>query len=253
MAMFRTRFAKEIVAEFLPPARKTKTQRVIILCDGMPSVPRKQPLCTWLAGKGFWVFYPRYRGAWESKGEFLARSPHEDVLDVVSGLSRGFRELAFGQKFSVTPDEVFVIGGSFGGAAALLCSLDPRVRRVIANCPVVDWSVLRESEKAETSNKSYTAFIREAFGSGYRLKEKNWKKLYAGRFFNPMLHVDAIDPAKVMMFHAKDDPNIPWQSVEKFAKTAGVKLKLLSRGGHVKTEFIVQKFWPQIEKFFNQP
>src|SRR5690242_5867694 len=136
MAMFRTRFANEIVTEFLPPARKTKTQRVIILCDGMPSVPRKQPLCTWLAGKGFWIFYPRYRGAWESDGEFLARSPHEDVLDLISSLKNTFRELAFGQKFSVAPEELFVIGGSFGGATALLCSLDPRVKRVIANCPV---------------------------------------------------------------------------------------------------------------------
>ena len=253
MAMFRTRFVKEIVTEFLPPARKTKIQRVIILCDGMPSVPRKQTLCTWLAGKGFWVFYPRYRGAWESGGEFLAGSPHEDVLDVITGLSKPFRELAFGQKFSVAADEIFVIGGSFGGATALLCSLDPRVKRVVANCPVVDWAILRKSEKAETSNPSYAAYIREAFGNGYRLSEKNWKKLYGGKFFNPMHHADEIDPTKVMMFHAKDDPNIPWRSVEKFAKKTGVKLKLLARGGHVKTEFIVQKYWPQIEKFLHQP
>jgi dipeptidyl aminopeptidase/acylaminoacyl peptidase len=253
MAMFRTRFAREIVTEFLPPARNTKTQRAIILCDGMPSVPRKQPLCSWLADKGFWVFYPRYRGAWESDGSLLEESPHEDVLDVISGLGRGFRELTFGQKFSVTPDEVFVIGGSFGGATALMCSLDPRVKRVIANCPVVDWSTLRESEKAETSNPNYAAYIREAFGNGYRLSGKNWKKLYTGKFFNPMHHADEIDPKKVMMFHAKDDPNIPWQSVEKFAKKTGVKLKLLARGGHLKTEFVLQKYWPQIEKFFSRP
>jgi hypothetical protein len=50
--MFRTRFKKEIVAEFLPPAHPRKKQRIIILCDGMPSVPRKQPLMTFLAGKG---------------------------------------------------------------------------------------------------------------------------------------------------------------------------------------------------------
>lgn len=252
MAMFRARFANDIVTEFLPPPRRAKSRRAIILCDGMPSVPRKQPLCAFLSAKGFWVFYPRYRGAWESGGEFLARSPHEDVLDVISGLNKPFRELAFGQKFAFTPEEVFAIGGSFGGATALLCSLDPQVKRVIANCPVVDWALLRESEKAETSNPSYTAFIREAFGKGYRLTEKNWKKLYGGRFFNPMHYANEIDPTKVMMFHAKDDPNIPWQSVEKFAGETGVKLKLLARGGHLKTEFVVQKYWPQIEKFFSR-
>jgi uncharacterized repeat protein (TIGR03803 family) len=48
--------------------------------DGMPSIPRKQPLSEFLAAKGFWVIYPRYRGAWESSGEFLAKSSHEDIL-----------------------------------------------------------------------------------------------------------------------------------------------------------------------------
>jgi hypothetical protein len=40
-------------------------------CDSMPSIPRKQPLSDFLTGKGFWVIYPRYRGAWESGGEFF--------------------------------------------------------------------------------------------------------------------------------------------------------------------------------------
>lgn len=248
--MFRTRVARDIVAEFLPPARRRKTDRVIVLCDGMPSMPRKQPLCEFLSRKGYWVFYPRYRGAWESGGQFLARSPHEDILDVISKLPKGVTELAFGQKFSLEPKEIFVIGGSFGGAASILCSLDPRVKRVIATCPVVDWSMLRESEKAETSNPSYTAYIRQAFGNGYRLTERNWKKLYTGTFFNPMHHAAEIDPSKVMIFHAKDDPYVPWRTVERFGKRTGVKLKLLDRGGHLRTESTIQEYWQQIGRFF---
>src|SRR5690349_21844717 len=126
--MFRTRFKKEIVAEFLPPVRGGKKQRVIILCDGMPGIPRKQALVEFLAEKGYWVFYPRYRGAWESGGEFLERSPHEDVLDVIAELPKGFREIAFGRRFTVPNAEIYLIGGSFGGTTAILCSLDRRVR-----------------------------------------------------------------------------------------------------------------------------
>lgn len=248
--MFRTRFKKQIVAEFLPPARRRKADRVVVLCDGMPGMPRKQPLAEFLSRKGYWVFYPRYRGAWESDGQFLARSPHEDILDVIGELPKGVTELSFGKKYLLNPNEIFVIGGSFGGAASILCSLDRRVKRVIANCPVVDWSILRESEKAETSNPSYAAYIRQAFGNGYRLSERNWKKLYSGTFYNPMHHVAEIDPLKLMMFHAKDDPYIPWQTVDRFAKRTGAKLKLLQRGGHLGTEMIVQKYWVQIEKFF---
>src|SRR5208337_2136373 len=175
--MFRTRFARDIVTEFLPPVPMGKRQRAIILCDGMPSIPRKQPLAEFLCAKGYWVFYPRYRGAWESGGKFLARSPHVDILDVIGGLSKEFRELAFGRRFRVAADELFVIGGSFGGAAAILSSLDPRVRKAVANCPVVDWAILRRAEKEETSNVSYAAYIRAAFGNGYRLSDKNWAKL----------------------------------------------------------------------------
>jgi len=217
----------------------------------MPSIPRKQPLAEFLSAKGYWVFYPRYRGAWESGGEFLARSPHSDILDVISGLSREFRELAFGKRFRVSPDEVFAIGGSFGGAAAILASLDPRVKKVVANCPVVDWSILRREQKKETSNPSYAAYIRAAFGQGYRLSDRNWKKLFAGKFYNPAYHAAEVNPSKVSMFHAQDHPYIPYQSVRKFARVTGVRLKLLQRGGHLSTDLIVRKYWTQIREFFD--
>ena len=249
--MFRTRFKNEIVAEFLPPAR-SGSQKVIILCDGMPSIPRKQLLAEFLSKKGYWVVYPRYRGAWESGGNFLERPPHEDILDVIGELPKGLREAAFGRRFRLDPEEIFVIGGSFGGAAALLASLDPRVKKVVAACPVVDWSMLQRAEKRDTSNPSYAAYIHEAFGNGYRLTEKNWNKLSTGRFFNPTHNAHQITPGKVMMFHAKDDPYIPWRQVERFARQTGVKLHLLARGGHMGAEFIVRKYWTRIARFFER-
>ena len=253
--MLRTRFKREIVTEFLPPAssaktRSAKTQRAIILCDGMPSIPRKQQLAEFLSRKGYWVFYPRYRGAWESGGKFLEKSPHEDILDVIDGLSREFRELAFGRRFRVKLEELFVIGGSFGGAAAILSSLDPRVKKVVANCPVVDWAILQREQKKETSNPSYAAYIREAFGNGYRISSQNWKKLQGGKFYNPAYRASEVTASKVMMFHAQDDPYVPYQSVKKFARRTGVKLKLLRRGGHLSTDMIVRKYWPRIKEFF---
>jgi pimeloyl-ACP methyl ester carboxylesterase len=248
--MFRTRFQRDIVTEFLPPHRAGKTQRVIVLCDGMPSIPRKQPLSEFLAAKGYWVFYPRYRGSWESGGEFLKRSPHQDILAVIGGLATEFREMAFGKKFRLAADEVFVIGGSFGGAAAILSSLDPRVKKVVANCPVVDWAILPREQKKETSNPSYAAYIREAFGNAYRLSARNWKKLDGGKFYNPAYHTREITASKVMMFHAQDDPYIPYRSVENFARQTRVRLKLLQRGGHLSTDMIVRKYWSQIGRFF---
>jgi alpha-beta hydrolase superfamily lysophospholipase len=249
--MFRTRFKKEIVAEFLPPARSSKRQKAIILCDGMPSIPRKQALVEYLSGQGYWVFYPRWRGAWESGGQFLERSPHLDILDIVEELPKGIQELAFGRTFTCSPDKIFVIGGSFGGAAAILCSLDRRITKVIANCPVVDWAILRKEQKKETSNPSYSAYIRAAFGNGYRLSAKNWNKLHSGVFYNPAHHLTELTPSKILIFHAKDDPYIPWRIVDRFAKRAGIRLKLLLRGSHLRTEYVVQTYWRQIKTFLD--
>jgi len=249
--MFRTRFKKGILAEFLPAAGRGRKDKVIILCDGMPSIPRKQPLVNFLSSKGYWVFYPRYRGAWESGGKFLEHSPHEDILHVIDELPKGFTELAFGQRFSLSPRRIFVIGGSFGGAAAILSSLDPRVNKAIANCPVVDWAILGEEQKLETSNPSYPDYIRQAWGDGYRLQPGNWEKLQKGNFFNPAFHAEQITPSKVMIFHAVDDPYIPYQGVKDFALRSGVKLKTLRRGGHVGTEYVVQKYWAEIRRFFD--
>jgi alpha-beta hydrolase superfamily lysophospholipase len=250
--MFRTRFGKEIVAEFLPASRPGKVQKLIVLCDGMPSIPRKQELAEFLAGKGFWVIYPRYRGAWESGGEFLARSPHEDILDIVNDLPTQLEEIAFGERFGLAPNQIFVIGGSFGGAAAILLSMDSRIRRVVANCPVVDWSILDRAEKAETSRESYADYIREAFGNAYRLSDANWNKLRGGAFYNPWHHRKELDGSKILMFHAKDDPNVPYRRTQEFAEITGATLKSLKSGGHISTDYVVRRYWPQIKKFFDR-
>src|ERR1017187_7333057 len=197
--MSRTRFKEQIVAEFLLPSQPRKTQRLVVLCDGMPSIPRKQPLSEFLAAKGFWVIYPRYRGAWESDGHFLEKSPHEDILDIIDDLPKEMEEIACGRRFRLSPDKIFVIGGSFGGAAAILRLIDPRVNRVIANCPVVDWGILDRSEKAETSKENYAEYIREAFGNAYRLSDANWAKLQSGTFYSPWHRREEIDGSKVMM------------------------------------------------------
>jgi len=249
--MFRARFKSQIVAEFLPPTRRTKKQKLVVLCDGMPSIPRKQSLAKFLAQKSFWVVYPRYRGAWESGGEFLAKSPHEDVLDILGELPKEVEEIAFGRRFWLAPDQVFVIGGSFGGAAAILLSLSARVQRVVANCPVVDWSILDRAEAAETSQANYAEYIRQAFGNAYRLSDANWNKLRSGHFYNPWQHRNEIDGSKVLLFHAKDDPNVPYGRTRRFAEITGAKLQTLKRGGHISTDYITRTYWPQIRRFFD--
>jgi hypothetical protein len=95
---------KEIVAEFLLPARSRKQQKAVILCGGMPSIPKKQALAEFLSQPGYWLFYPRWRGAFESGGQSLEKSPQLDILDIVGELPEGVKEPAFGKTFRCAPE-----------------------------------------------------------------------------------------------------------------------------------------------------
>lgn len=246
--LLRTRFAKDIVTEFLPPSPPRRRTRVIILCEGMPGVPRAQSFAEWLSRKGFWVFLPRYRGSWESGGVFLRKSPYEDILDVIDGLSKGFTSLYDGTKYQLKPDELFVIGGSFGGAAAILASRDPRVKKAVAISPVVDW---RAPSKAEPMDRM-AAFVRAAFGNAYRCGPREYTKLANGKFYSPAYHREEIDGSKLFIVHAKDDESVRYREVAQFAKERGAVFVSLKKGGHLSMRVIVEKYWKRIDKFLKE-
>ena len=85
----RTRFG-DIVAEFLPPKGKRKKvrERIVIVYGGMPGSPSKKSLLEFFSRKGFWIISPRYRGSWESGGEFLKYSPETDVGIALSHIAK---------------------------------------------------------------------------------------------------------------------------------------------------------------------
>lgn len=238
MKILRTRFKKEIVCEFLPPAfaqrrlRGNKFHRsvakAIIFAGGMPSVPKAREVMEFWAKKGFWVFFPRYRGTWESGGEFLKRSPHEDIMDVINELPKGFIDLWSGKKYKVRPSPLYVFGGSFGGPAAILCSRDPRVTNAVAFAPVIDWAAPSKDEPMGKLGK----FLPKGFGNGYRFSKKNWRRLSRNEFYSPLKEADTIEGKKLLIFHAKDDGSVLYSRTKVFATKTGAKLITLRTGGH---------------------
>jgi alpha-beta hydrolase superfamily lysophospholipase len=243
--ILRTRFKKDIVCEFLPPAKPSRT--VIIVCGGMPGYPGKTAVPEFLSKKGYWVFVPRYRGSWESGGSFLKISPHRDVLDIIDELPRGFRDLWSGKTHRIVRPEVYLIGASFGGAAVILASHDPRVLRAVAFSPVTDWRAETRMEPIEKMG----AFARAAFGNAYRGTARDWNKLRTGKFYNPAHEAASIDGAKLLIFHAKDDKIVYARTSAVFARSTGAKLALLPHGGHLSlSNTVAPEFWKPIKRFF---
>ena len=265
MEILRIRFKKDIVCEFLPPKRSSN--RVIIFCKGMPGLPRFPEVLDFWAKKGFWVFFPRYRGTWESGGEFLKRSPHEDILDVIDELPKGFTDLWTSRKFKVKSEKLYIFGGSFGGPAAILCSRDPRVTKAVAFAPVIDWKAPSKDEPMDKLG----AFLPKGFGNAYRFSKKNWNRLSRNEFYSPASLLlppfprgdkrgvsrrtssRSFDGSKLLIFHAKDDTCVPIGPTKKFAAKTGAKLITLRSGGHFGfSKSIEPKIYKEVRKFLSK-
>lgn len=247
--LLRTRIKRDIVCEFFPPPMPSR--KVIILCGGMPGYPGgRRELCEFFAQRGYWTFIPRYRGTWESGGSFLRISPHHDVMNVIDQLPNGFKDLWSGTSYKVARPEIYLIGGSFGGAAAILASRDRRVRRAITFSPVTDWRTETKTEPLVQLEQ----FTRAAFGEAYRGTKKDFDKLKTGTFYNPAHETASIDGTKLLIFHAADDKIVSARMSARFAQATGAKLVLLARGGHLSISNAASpKFWKTIKSFISQP
>lgn len=246
MRPIRTRFAKDIVTEFLPPSgKKRRGDRVVILCGGMPGMPKSRGL-EFFARKGYWAFLPRYRGSWESGGRFLRISPEKDIKDVMDGVYRPFRDAMTGKVYRVRPREIVLIGSSFGGPAALLNSKDKSVSKVIALSPVVDWTDPSREERMDM----FWKVVRDAFGEAYRFDKKDWDRLARGEFYNPATELRKIDAKKIFVFHTKDDYAVEFPAVKKFTEKIGAQSFFLARGGHLASKALFKKaVWRRVAAF----
>ncbi|KKP32837.1 MAG: hypothetical protein A2312_00205 [Candidatus Staskawiczbacteria bacterium RIFOXYB2_FULL_32_9] len=244
MKPFRTRFAKDIVCEFLPP--KKPSNKVIIISSGVPSVPKLSDTINFYSNKGFWVFHPRYRGTWESDGSFLKKSLDLDIQDVINQLPKGFICLENNKKYFIKLGKLYLFGCSFGGPAAILNSKDKRVLKVVTLSPVIDWS---SESKDEPLDKSFK-YAKLAYGNAYRIDTKKWNELKLGKFYNPINNVDKVSGKKIMIFHAKDDRSVNWKPAVEFCKKTGSELVLLNKGGHFGSSYFSKlKFYNKIKKF----
>ena len=247
--MFRTRFKQDIIAEFVDPSRPQKKQKLIMLCDGMPSMPSKQPLAEFLATKGFWVIYPRYHGAWESGGEFLEVSARTSSTSSTN--------------YPLNLRKLLSVGASSWRRMKSLPSGEGSAERRQFFCLWIDeshewWQIVRlwigafwiRLRKRKPQRRT-AEYIREAFGNGYRLSDANWDKLRGGAFYNPWHHRTEIDASKVLMFHTKDDPNMLTSGPSNLRRSQASSSRRLPRGGHISTDYITRKYWPQIKRFFD--
>lgn len=244
MIIYRNKY-KGILSEFAF-LEGTKPTHAIILCEGLPAIPKRQDVIEYLANQGFLVFQPRYRGTWESDGEFLLQSPLIDIQDVVEVIkSNNIQELFNMKTFIFDIQRISVIGTSFGGSVALSSISIPEVQKVVALSPVINFKTFNTTYH-EQDLKQIGEFILRAFTNGYRFTRENWLRLLNGEIINPAEVMTSETSEKIFIIQCEDDQTVNYRPVTDFAQKMKVKYELLLTGNHFSFSKISKELWQEI-------
>ncbi len=101
-----------------------------ILLHGVPGVEQNLDIAYALRDAGWNCLYFHYRGCWGSQGDYSFNNLADDVFAAAQWVL---------SQEAVDGGELVLVGSSMGGYAALAAgSRDPRFKRLVSICPLVD-------------------------------------------------------------------------------------------------------------------
>ncbi len=187
----------------LPRNKAPKSLPLIVLPHGGPALVQVREFDWWaqaLADQGYAVLQPNYRGSDLNK-EFLAKGFGEWGRKMQTDLSDGVRYLV--REGIADPTRVCIVGGSYGGYAALAgVTLDPGVYRcAISVAGISDLKrMLSYHGSADSVARRYWDRFMGVTGPGDpRLDE-----------ISPIKHAEAVH-VPVLLIHGRDDTVVPFE------------------------------------------
>lgn len=239
-----------IIFEFLPPENKAKG--VIMICEGMPSVPKQKELLSLLAENGYFVIFPRYRGTWESGGQFLKESPAEDVRQIIKLIKSGkVAELYAGKELEVLQKPIFLLGSSFGGSVALVFANDNSIDKIVAFSPIINFK--RHNDGGNEQDLFWLGnFLHDAFGEAYRFQDEDFKRLIGGDLFNPPEEISPERAKKILILYDKSDREIDYKKIDAYAKKNSITTIGSENIGHLSFSKIPQETWLRIFEWLDK-
>jgi dipeptidyl aminopeptidase/acylaminoacyl peptidase len=197
----------------LPNGRAAKGLPLIVFPHGGPAA-RDTPGFDWwaqaMASRGYAVLQVNYRGSDGFGRKFLEAGYGEWGRKMQSDLSDGVRYLA--AEGTIDPKRVCIVGGSYGGYAALAgATLDAGVYRCavsVAGIADLHRFVVWSREQADLSSERYWDRFMGA-------KDPSDPHLEA---ISPAAHVGAATPP-ILLIHGKDDTVVPFEQSQMMADT----------------------------------
>jgi dipeptidyl aminopeptidase/acylaminoacyl peptidase len=191
----------------LPAGRAATRLPLIILPHGGPAVADKAGFDWWsqaLAAQGYAVLRPNYRGSALS-WKYMSSGFGEWGRKMQSDLSDGVRYLA--KEGIVDASRVCIVGGSYGGYAALAgVSLDPDVYRCAVS--IAGISDLQRFLKWVNARTAFSGRESERYWDRYMGASSADDPVLAT--LSPLRHIDAIK-VPVLLIHGRDDTVVPFE------------------------------------------
>lgn len=211
-----------------PKGRAAKSLPLVVFVHGGPAA-RDEPGFDWwaeaMASRGYAVLQVNYRGSDGFGWKFLSAGFGEWGREMQTDLSDGVRYLA--SKGTIDPKRVCIVGGSYGGYAALAgATLDRGVYRCAASFGGV--SDLRR-------------LITYSRGRQGRLAQRYWTRFMGADDlkdpvlvqYSPLAHVAEVD-IPVLLIHGRDDTVVPLEQSQLMAdalQKAGKPVELVVQKG----------------------
>jgi dipeptidyl aminopeptidase/acylaminoacyl peptidase len=210
----------------LPRGRPATRLPLIVLPHGGPATRDTGDFDWWaqaLASQGYAVLKPNFRGS-SLDDSFLAAGFGEWGKKMQTDLSDGVRYLA--KEGIIDPARVCIVGGSYGGYAALAgVTLDPGVYR----CAV--------SVAGISDLKRFLEWVQDSDEFGAQTPQRYWDRFLGVSSYKDTA-LDAISPIKhldhvsvpVMLIHGRDDTVVPFEQsviMSSALKKANKKVELV--------------------------
>jgi len=226
-----------IVCEYL---LSTESRKAILLIEGLPAVPQRVEFMNRLREKGYSVFYPRFRGTWESQGNFLKENPAKDVLEVINVINQGIK---LSETVGYVSSDFYILATSFGGAISLSLQKNDKIKKIISLSQISYFTKV-------TGIQTLKSHLRDVFTMAYRFTDEDWENLISNKIIAPLKDFDSTTSTKHLVISGELDEQILIGELKEFCLKNLISIKSYPNVGHISYSRVSQEIFNDIFVFF---